>query len=57
MLRKDCEHFKILYEPQKIGGQCVDRGKAVCKKHNLETDFLNHQKFKWLSCVEDKENE
>lgn len=56
MLCKDCEHFKILYEPQRIGGEVVDWGKAVCKKHDLETDFRNHNKFKTLSCIEKGKN-
>lgn len=55
MLCKDCEYFKILYEPQIIGGQMMDWGKAICKKHNLETDFITHHKFKKLSCIENNE--
>lgn len=54
MLCKDCKDFKIKFEPQIIGGECVDWGQAECKKHNLVVDFKNHGKFKWLSCVEDK---
>lgn len=48
-LCKNCEYFNILYEPMKD----VDFGKAECKKHNLITDFLDHKKFGWLSCIED----
>lgn len=55
-LCKDCEHFHIDYEPQKIGGQMVDFGRASCKKHNLVTDFRTHSKFETLSCVEESEN-
>ena len=51
MLCKDCPHFKIIMEPVKD----VDFGRAECKKHNLVTEFLDHRKFKWLSCIE-KEN-
>lgn len=52
-LCKDCEHFKILQEP--IRG--FDGGIAQCTKHNLSVEFLNHRKFDWLSCVEDKDGE
>jgi len=55
MLCKDCEHFHILCETWKD----VDSGRAECKKYNLVTDFLNHRKFRWLSCIDEerKENE
>lgn len=55
MLCKDCKHFKIDYEPYKIGGQLVDWGRASCKKHNLVTDFRSHNKFEKLFCVEKEE--
>ena len=54
MLCKDCEHFRIKWEPQKIGGRCVDWGQAECKKHDLVTDFKTHSKFEKLSCIEDE---
>ena len=54
ILCKDCKHFRIKWEPQKIGGQCVDWGQAECKKHNLVTDFKTHGKFERLSCVEEE---
>lgn len=57
MLCKDCKHFKILYEPQIICGQCMDWGRAICQKHDLVTDFRNHHKFKKLSCIENNEGE
>lgn len=50
-LCKNCEHFKIAYEPQIIGGECWDWGLAVCERYNLETDFRSHKKFEWLSCI------
>lgn len=56
MLCKNCEYFKIDYEPQRICGQIVDFGRASCKKHNLVTDFSTHSKFETLYCVEEKEN-
>jgi len=56
MLCKDCEHFKIDIEPQRIGGQLVDWGRASCKKHNLVVDFTTHGKFKTLSCVEEEKD-
>ena len=57
MLCKDCEYFCIDYEPQRIGGECLDWGRASCKKYNLVTDFRTHSKFKKLSCIEEKEDE
>lgn len=51
-LCKDCEHFKILQEP--IRG--FDGGIARCEKHDMSVDFLNHAKFEWLTCIEDKES-
>lgn len=53
MLCKDCQYFKILQEPIRH----FDGGIAICEKYNLSVDFMNHGKFKWLSCVEDKESE
>ena len=50
MLCKDCKHFKILQEPIPH----FDCGIARCEKHNLSVEFLNHGKFKWLSCVEEQ---
>lgn len=52
-LCKECEHFKILQEPIPK----FDGGIAQCTKHNLSVEFLNHAKFEWLSCVEDKDGE
>jgi len=54
-LCKDCEHFEILYEPLMSGGQCWDWGKAHCKKYDAYVDFINHNKFKWVSCIEEVE--
>ena len=51
MICKDCEHFKILYEPLRTPGKLWDLGRAVCKKHNLVTDFANHGKLKKLKCI------
>lgn len=51
-LCKDCEHFHIVREPVKD----VDFGLAECKKYNMVTDFLDHKKFKWLSC-DDREGD
>lgn len=53
---KDCEHFKIEYEPYKSGGVCWDTGLARCMKHDLVTDFITHKKFEKLECVEDEKN-
>ena len=49
-LCKDCEYFKISYEPQRIGRQLVDWGQAKCEKYNLVTDFRSHSKFNTLTC-------
>lgn len=53
MLCKDCPHFRIICEP--IKG--FDMGTAHCEKHDLYVEFLNHGKFKWLSCVDDERRE
>jgi len=50
-----CEHFKVLYEPLRTKGELWDMGKAECGKHNLETNFSTHGKFKRLSICEDFE--
>lgn len=50
---KDCAYFRIILEP--IKG--VDFGHAVCTKHDLITDFLDHRKFKRLACVEPPKEE
>ena len=52
---KDCEYFKIEYEPYKSGGVCWDMGLARCIKHDLVTDFITHKKFAKLECVEGAE--
>lgn len=49
---KDCQYFKILYEPIRTTGALWDLGRAKCEKHNLITDFANHGKFERLECVE-----
>lgn len=54
---KNCEHFKIEYEPYKSGGVCWDTGLARCMKHDLVTDFITHKKFETLECVEDEKND
>ena len=46
MLCKDCEYFKIEYQP--IKG--FDFGRARCTKYDVITDFRDERKFKWLSC-------
>ncbi|MBO5630411.1 MAG: hypothetical protein J5965_15205 [Aeriscardovia sp.] len=52
MLCKDCEYFKIEYQP--IKG--FDFGRARCTKYDVITDFRDKRKFKWLSC-EDRPKE
>ena len=54
-LCKDCEHFKIDYEPYYVGGECWDFGQASCTKHDLVTPFRSKRKFKTLKCVERRE--
>lgn len=48
-----CPHFQIDYEPIKADKGFWDLGRAVCKKHDLVTDFANHGKLKRLECVEE----
>lgn len=47
-----CEYLKIIYEPLRMEGipLALDFGKAKCIKHSLYTYFLNHKKFKTLTC-------
>lgn len=52
-LCKDCEFFKIDYEP--VRG--IDFGRASCMKHNLVTAFLDRRKFRTLGCIEDVQQE
>lgn len=52
-LCKDCEHFRIDYEP--VRG--IDFGRASCKKHNLVTAFSDRRKFKTLGCIEDTQQD
>ena len=53
MLCKECPHFEIQAEPE----MPWHMGLAVCKKHNLITDFLDRRKFNRLKCVEAEEGE
>lgn len=55
MLCRDCEHFKIIQQPLKVGRDVYDCGVAECKKHNLIVEFTHKGKFKWLSCIEDEQ--
>ena len=48
-LCKDCEYFHIRCEYKNP----YEWGEAVCKKHNLITDFRSKKKFETLSCIED----
>lgn len=48
----DCPHFKIEYEPIKADEGYRDLGRAVCKKHNLITDFATRRKLNSLECWE-----
>lgn len=51
MTCKECEHFKILYEPIKH----FDRGRAVCEKNDLIKDFMSHRELDRLKCVEEEQ--
>ena len=57
MFCKDCEHFKIRQLPLWAGRDIYDCGLAECRKHGLVVVFTNSRKFKWLSCVEENNNE
>ena len=48
----DCPHFKIKYEPYKVGHTIWDLGQAKCEKHDLVVDFASHRYLKTLECVE-----
>ena len=52
-LCKNCECFKIMQQP--IRG--FDWGMAKCTKYNLVVDFADKRKFKWLSCIMDREQD
>ena len=47
-----CKHFKILYEPLRTKGKLWDMGRAICGKHDLIIDFVNHGMFKQLDTCE-----
>ena len=52
-----CKHFKVLYEPLRTKGTLWDMGRAKCDKHNLITDFANHEKFKRLDTCKEYESQ
>ena len=47
-LCKDCPHFQITAEYRNK----YEWGEAICKKHNLITEFRTKKKFETLECVE-----
>lgn len=49
---KECEHFKILEEPDGMNW-----GRAECKKHDLVIDYRNARRLNRLTCVEDAPTE
>lgn len=52
----DCEYFKIIQEPLRVGKDIYDLGRAECTNFDLVVDFINHGKLKRLECI-DKEGE
>jgi isoprenylcysteine carboxyl methyltransferase (ICMT) family protein YpbQ len=50
---KDCQHFKVKYEPLRSLGAIWDTGLAVCEKHDLVCDWLTKQQLNRLECVEE----
>lgn len=44
----ECEHFRIICQPM----QHYEAGQAVCKKHNLITDFFSKRKLNKMTCIE-----
>ena len=50
---KDCEYFRVMYEPLRDDNGYMDLGRAECKKHNLIVDFLTHRKLNRLDCIEE----
>ena len=52
MMCKECEHFKTIKPDMPF-----QEGIAVCKKHNLITEFFDNRKINRLVCVEGTEEE
>lgn len=53
MLCRECEYFHIRQEPIRCNGLLFDAGLAVCEKHNMSVNFINHGKFNRLKCVDE----
>lgn len=50
----DCDFFFIKWEPiGTIKTGVWDLGRAICTKHNLMVEFLNHNRLKQLQCIEE----
>lgn len=54
---KDCEHFKIVMQPLRSGGDLWDLGQAKCNKYDLVVDFANQRKLNNLRCVDEQETD
>ena len=49
----DCEYFKIIQEPLRVGKDIYDLGRAECTNFDLVVDFINHGKLKRLECIDE----
>ena len=50
-----CKHFKVLSEPLRTKGKLWDLGRAICNKHDLIIDFVDHRQFKRLDTCKEYE--
>lgn len=57
MLCKDCEHFRIRYEPLKVGKDIWDFGMAQCDKYQMVVEFASRRKINKLKCIDDEKEE
>ena len=48
----DCDYFKIIQEPLRVGKDIYDLGRAECTNFDLVVDFINHGKLKRLECID-----
>ena len=53
---RDCEHFKVLYEPMRTGMGYTELGQAHCDKHDMVVDFMSYGKLNKLECVEEQKS-
>ena len=49
----NCDYFKIIQEPLRVGKDIYDLGRAECTNFDLVVDFINHGKLKRLECIDE----